>query len=47
MVMNDGLANRIVLGIIAATLFNGLVVLMSVHHPAGWQQVKRRQDQCS
>lgn len=34
----ERLANRIVLGIIAAALINGLAVLMSVYHPAGWQQ---------
>ena len=32
------LANRIVLGIIAAAFINGLAVLMSVYHPPGLQQ---------
>ena len=33
----ERLANRIVLGILAAALINGLAILMSVYHPAGWQ----------
>lgn len=34
----ERLANRIVLGIIAAALINGLAVLMSFYHPPGWEQ---------
>jgi ubiquinone biosynthesis protein len=33
----ERLANRIVLGILAAALINGLAILMSVYHPTGWQ----------
>lgn len=33
----EQLANRIVLGIIAAAFINGLAILMSVYHPPGWQ----------
>jgi len=33
----ERLANRIVLGIVAAAFINGLAVLMSVYHPAGWE----------
>ncbi|MBF6596303.1 MAG: AarF/ABC1/UbiB kinase family protein [Thermaceae bacterium] len=34
----ERLANRIVLGIIAAAFINGLAILMSVYHPGGWEQ---------
>lgn len=34
----ERLANRIVLGIIAAAFINGLAILMSVYHPTGWEQ---------
>lgn len=34
----EQLANRVVLGIIAAAFINGLAVLMSVYHPPGWDQ---------
>ncbi len=33
----ERLANRIVLGILAAAFINGLAILMSVYHPPGWQ----------
>lgn len=33
----ERLANRLVLGIIAAAFINGLAVLMSIYHPAGWE----------
>lgn len=33
----ERLANRIVLGIIAAAFVNGLAVLMSIYHPSGWE----------
>jgi ubiquinone biosynthesis protein len=33
----ERLANRIVLGILAAALINGLAILMSVYNPTGWQ----------
>ena len=33
----ERLANRIVLGILAAAFINGLAVLMSVYHPPGWE----------
>ncbi|MBI2942242.1 MAG: AarF/ABC1/UbiB kinase family protein [Chloroflexi bacterium] len=34
----ERLANRIVLGIIAASFVNGLAVLMSVYRPPGWEE---------
>jgi ubiquinone biosynthesis protein len=34
----ERIANRIVLGIIAAAFINGLAVLLSVSRPPGWQQ---------
>ncbi|MBF6612505.1 MAG: AarF/ABC1/UbiB kinase family protein [Chloroflexi bacterium] len=34
----ERLANRIVIGIIAAAFINGLAILMSVYHPAGWEE---------
>jgi ubiquinone biosynthesis protein len=34
----EQISNRIVLGILAAAFINGLAILMSVYHPAGWQQ---------
>jgi ubiquinone biosynthesis protein len=34
----EGLANRIVLGIIAAAFINGLAVLVSVYRPPGWER---------
>jgi ubiquinone biosynthesis protein len=34
----ERLANRIVLGIIAAAFVNGLAVLVSVYHPPGWDR---------
>ncbi|MDQ2904989.1 MAG: hypothetical protein M3Y81_15735 [Chloroflexota bacterium] len=34
----ERISNRIVLGILAAAFINGLAILMSVYHPAGWQQ---------
>lgn len=33
----ERLANLIVLGILAAAIMNGLAVLMSIYHPAGWE----------
>lgn len=35
----EKLANRIVLGVIAATFINGLAVLASVYHPPGWERL--------
>ena len=32
----EKLANRIVLGILAAAFINGLAILISVYHPPGW-----------
>lgn len=34
----ERLANRIVLGVIAAAFINGLAVLISVYHPPGWDR---------
>jgi len=34
----DRIANRIVLGVIAAAFINGLAVLLSVYHPPAWQR---------
>jgi ubiquinone biosynthesis protein len=34
----EQLTNRLILGILAAAFVNGLAVLMSVYHPAGWDQ---------
>lgn len=33
----ERLANRIVLGVIAAAFINGLAMLMSIYHPPGWE----------
>lgn len=33
----ERLANRLVLGIIAAAFINGLAILMSIYHPTGWE----------
>ena len=35
----ERLANRIVLGILAASFINGLAILLSVYHPPGWDHV--------
>jgi len=34
----EGIANRIVLGVIAAAFINGLAVLVSVYRPPGWER---------
>ena len=34
----ERIANRIVLGVIAAAFINGLAVLMSVYKPPGWER---------
>ena len=34
----ERLANRIVLGILAAAFIAGLAVLLAAYHPAGWEQ---------
>jgi ubiquinone biosynthesis protein len=34
----EQLANRIVLGLLAAAFINGLAVLLSAYHPPGWSQ---------
>ena len=34
----EGIANRIVLGVIAAAFINGLAVLVSIYRPPGWER---------
>ena len=34
----ERLANRIVLGIVAAAFVNGLAALAAVYHPPGWER---------
>jgi ubiquinone biosynthesis protein len=34
----DRIANRIVVGVIAAAFINGLAVLVSVYRPPGWER---------